>query len=305
MSTDARRSSTGHKSTRPSCRSATSSASTPRSARCDRLGHPPALHRSHAHQPADVPQHRRRRGAGHDDPRHRHRADARVLPGRSAIDAVGVSVIGDVEDICNARITFDNGCVANMTASRLALKTERRMRVFSADAYVSLDYQKRYGMVAGGRPTSAPIRETREPDPRRRDGRSLAAELRRAGERRRACRSTTSSRLRAELESFVEAAHGRCPPVVTGMTVWPPSSWRRRSSRRSHCRRLGKRADRTTKNPSGISIAVTSWLVRLNPPDQFQSSPKTLTRNAYSSAASSICLAMGFPPPWPALGFGS
>src|SRR5688572_13543445 len=64
------------------------------------------------------------------------------------IDAVGVSVIGDVEDICNVRLTFENGCVANLTASRLALKTERRMRVFSHDAYVSLDYQKRYGLVA-------------------------------------------------------------------------------------------------------------------------------------------------------------
>src|SRR4029077_13153103 len=64
------------------------------------------------------------------------------------IDAIGVSVIGEVEDICNARLTFENGCVANMTASRLALKTERRMRVFSPDAYVSLDYQKRYGLVA-------------------------------------------------------------------------------------------------------------------------------------------------------------
>ncbi|MDB5174536.1 MAG: ycjS [Phycisphaerales bacterium] len=64
------------------------------------------------------------------------------------VDAVGVSVIGNVEDICNARLTFENGCVANITASRLALKTERRLRVFSPDAYVSLDYQKRYGMFA-------------------------------------------------------------------------------------------------------------------------------------------------------------
>src|SRR5580765_3000756 len=64
------------------------------------------------------------------------------------IDAVGVSVIGDVEDICNARITFENGCVANLTASRLSLKTERKLRVFSADAYVSLDYQKKVGVFA-------------------------------------------------------------------------------------------------------------------------------------------------------------
>ncbi|HWB52780.1 MAG TPA: Gfo/Idh/MocA family oxidoreductase, partial [Tepidisphaeraceae bacterium] len=62
------------------------------------------------------------------------------------IDAVGVSVIGQVEDVCNARLTFENGCVANLTASRLALKTERKLRVFSPDAYVSLDYQKKYGI---------------------------------------------------------------------------------------------------------------------------------------------------------------
>jgi len=66
----------------------------------------------------------------------------------SKIDAIGVSVLGDVEDICNARLTFENGCVANMTASRLALKTERRMRLFSPDAYVSLDYGKKYGLIA-------------------------------------------------------------------------------------------------------------------------------------------------------------
>ena len=65
-----------------------------------------------------------------------------------SVEAVGVSVIGDVEDVCNARLKFANGCVANLTASRLAFKTERKLRVFSADAYVSLDYQKKYGMVA-------------------------------------------------------------------------------------------------------------------------------------------------------------
>src|SRR5688572_10935672 len=74
-----------------------------------------------------------------------------MLSGRAKVervDAVGVSVIGDVEDVCNARSRFENGCVANLPASRLALKTERRLRVFSADAYVSLDYQKKYGIVA-------------------------------------------------------------------------------------------------------------------------------------------------------------
>jgi len=63
------------------------------------------------------------------------------------VDAVGVNVIGDHEDICNARILFDNGCVANVTASRLALKTERRVRVFSRQAYLSLDFLKKEGLV--------------------------------------------------------------------------------------------------------------------------------------------------------------
>jgi len=63
------------------------------------------------------------------------------------VQAVGVNVIGAHEDICNARLTFDNGCVANITASRLAIKTERKMRVFSEEAYLSVDYAKKIGMV--------------------------------------------------------------------------------------------------------------------------------------------------------------
>lgn len=63
------------------------------------------------------------------------------------IDAVGLNVIGDHEDICNARIVFENGCIANVTASRLALKTERKVRIFSKQAYLSLDYLKKEGVV--------------------------------------------------------------------------------------------------------------------------------------------------------------
>jgi predicted dehydrogenase len=63
------------------------------------------------------------------------------------IQAVGVNVIGAREDICNARLTFDNGCVANLTASRLAIKTERKMRIFSEEAYLSVDYGKKVGIV--------------------------------------------------------------------------------------------------------------------------------------------------------------
>jgi predicted dehydrogenase len=63
------------------------------------------------------------------------------------IDAVGLNVIGHNEDICNARIVFENGCIANITASRLALKTERKVRIFSKQAYLSLDYLKKEGVV--------------------------------------------------------------------------------------------------------------------------------------------------------------
>ncbi|MHC4156082.1 MAG: Gfo/Idh/MocA family oxidoreductase [Planctomycetota bacterium] len=63
------------------------------------------------------------------------------------VDAVGVSVIDEQEDICNARIVFENGCIANITASRVALKTERKVRVFSRQAYLSVDYHKKNGII--------------------------------------------------------------------------------------------------------------------------------------------------------------
>jgi len=63
------------------------------------------------------------------------------------VHAVGVNVLGRHEDICSARLIFDNGCVANVTASRLAIKTERKMRIFSEEAYVSVDYGKKVGIV--------------------------------------------------------------------------------------------------------------------------------------------------------------
>ncbi len=61
------------------------------------------------------------------------------------LHAVGVNVVGEHEDIVNVRLCFENGCVANMTASRIALKTERKIRIFSEDAYLNLDYLKKEG----------------------------------------------------------------------------------------------------------------------------------------------------------------
>ena len=63
------------------------------------------------------------------------------------IEAVGVNVLGAAEDIANARLTFSNGCVANLTASRLAIKSERKMRIFSEQAYLSVDYGRKVGIV--------------------------------------------------------------------------------------------------------------------------------------------------------------
>jgi predicted dehydrogenase len=70
----------------------------------------------------------------------RHETVARV-------DAYGVEVLAPSEDVANARVIFDQGGVANLTASRLALKTERKLRVFCRNAYVSLDYQKKNGVA--------------------------------------------------------------------------------------------------------------------------------------------------------------
>jgi predicted dehydrogenase len=130
------------------------------------------------------------------------------------IDAIGVSVIGDVEDICNARLTFANSCVANLTASRLAMRTDRRLRVFSPDAYVSIDYQKRHGTV---------IRKTGNIEMVR----TAAAKIR-SGEIQDLSQLNFKDLvhieelpiddvepLRAELDAFVDAVKGKTKPVVT------------------------------------------------------------------------------------------
>lgn len=59
------------------------------------------------------------------------------------IDASGTPVLSNDIDIANARIVFKNGCVANVTASRVSNKTDRKMRIFQSDAYLSVDFQNR------------------------------------------------------------------------------------------------------------------------------------------------------------------
>ncbi|MEM7402217.1 MAG: Gfo/Idh/MocA family oxidoreductase [Pseudomonadota bacterium] len=59
------------------------------------------------------------------------------------IDASGTSVLSNDTDIANARLVFKNGCVANVTASRVSNKSDRKMRIFQNDAYLSVDFQNR------------------------------------------------------------------------------------------------------------------------------------------------------------------
>ena len=83
------------------------------------------------------------------------------------IDAVGVPVLSRGEDIANARLRFENGCVANITSSRISPERMRKIRVFQEDAYLSLDYQNQSGEIyrkADGRITRDKVEiERQEP----------------------------------------------------------------------------------------------------------------------------------------------
>lgn len=63
------------------------------------------------------------------------------------ISASGVAIISKTPDIANARVEFDNGCVANLTASRISVKSMRKVRVFDSQAYVSIDFIKKQSEV--------------------------------------------------------------------------------------------------------------------------------------------------------------
>src|SRR5213595_1396558 len=82
-----------------------------------------------------------------------------------SIDAVGVPVLSRGEDIANTRLRFENGCVANVTSSRVSPERMRKIRVFQEDAYLSLDYQNQSGEIyrrAGGRITRDKVEIERE-----------------------------------------------------------------------------------------------------------------------------------------------
>lgn len=81
-----------------------------------------------------------------------------------SVEAVGVPVLSESTDIANARLHFANGCIANITASRVTMKQERKIRLFQSDSYVSVDYSNKHIQVCrrvmtGGQP-SIEVEET-------------------------------------------------------------------------------------------------------------------------------------------------
>ena len=113
-----------------------------------------------------------------------------------SIDAIGTPVFSEQIDIANARIRFANGCVANTTASRVSLKTERKLRVFEDDAYLSLDLQQKILTVIrkkapGGEPSLLPV--------------TIEEQNLEQGDA-----------LKAEIESFLACVRSGGQPVVSG-----------------------------------------------------------------------------------------
>ena len=113
-----------------------------------------------------------------------------------SVEAVGVPVLSETTDIANARLRFTNGCIANITASRVALKRERKIRFFQADAYVSVDYGDKHVRICRRQPGDGAAAITVE---------ELAL-----GE---------GDALFDEIEHFVHAVRARQRPLVDGRTA--------------------------------------------------------------------------------------
>lgn len=109
------------------------------------------------------------------------------------IDAVGVKVLTPHEDIANARITFQNGCIANLTASRISPQKMRKIRLFQEDGYFSLDYMKPELEIYRKVATSSGITILPE---------KIVFDV--------------NESLKRELESFVQSIQEGKPPLVTG-----------------------------------------------------------------------------------------
>ena len=112
------------------------------------------------------------------------------------VDAVGTRVFSGAIDIANARLRFANGCVANATASRVSMKTERKLRLFQDDAYVSVDLHQK-------------LRTLIRKDPLRSVDGVPAVSIDETS-------YEASDALRDEIAAFLAAAQDGSPPAVTG-----------------------------------------------------------------------------------------
>lgn len=129
------------------------------------------------------------------------------------IDASGVGVISKNIDIANARIQFKNGCVANVTASRISTKKMRKMRIFQPSAYISLDFIEGFSEI---------YYVSDEQQKSFQDG-TLAFSLGQieAGDGKKSIKYNKLQRsgvnpLKHELTSFVESISANIPPIVSG-----------------------------------------------------------------------------------------
>ncbi len=139
------------------------------------------------------------------------------------IDSAGVSVLSKSEDIANARLKFANGCVANLTVSRISPERLRKIRVFSGGkeaSYVSLDYQKQEGFVyrvasEGETPSSfwTQLLASRKKDFK------VVSEF--AGKKivREPVPINKDEPLKLELRHFIDCVHAKAEPAVSGASA--------------------------------------------------------------------------------------
>ena len=127
------------------------------------------------------------------------------------VDANGVAVVSDGADIANARLQFENGCVANVTASRISQRKMRKMRLFQKNAYISIDFSE------GQSEVFRLIGEGEEPQAK---GTLMLGELGSGKHKRRIVYEQPEVKevnaLRYELELFAGAIRGKTTPLVSG-----------------------------------------------------------------------------------------
>ncbi|BCR05206.1 UDP-N-acetylglucosamine 3-dehydrogenase [Desulfuromonas versatilis] len=113
------------------------------------------------------------------------------------VNSIGVPVLSEEVDIANARLQFENGCVANVTASRVSREAVRKIRIFQADAYISIDYQARQIAIYRKQPGTQMIPGL--PD--------VVMEMKSFEQ---------GDALMAEISAFTEAVRGGTEPMVSG-----------------------------------------------------------------------------------------